>query len=581
MSDSGPSSAELGIDLSEEQDPKKTTTPPVEAPIPSTKVAISDKLDDPKSDSAIESWSKPILVEKDGMTRWEFPKGQVGADQLGVEPDTKYIIEGGIAFMVDIKTGKKVALIGGGAGGVKEPDPADLGSQEAFRDWAENQLRPFERLSNRVIDPAYMRDLLSTIAAAKVPASQILSSDDFKKELMRRVRARIRYHNASVKASLGLDGFGAEFNDIQRDEHIEIFQAQGVREAVEQLIATNGAFFRLETAAADTRRTAIRGFLEAGVFAGIADANKKREAAALALELAEKTAHIFGVSAYYDGIRTAGDVFEEPPPGILNAIPNESAGVRSRRILDWYQNWFEQNYDNIDFDRSFKGQGAGHMRNIFYTPIRLRKEGEGEIDFLRRYAYIRMTDAVHYLEQDSLLALMDRVTNVNMPGLRLSDWGASVTAAHTARKALFEKENSVLNIPLVDPDGVRTENTSSTLPKALENYRKAQEAYAHLSSSERKRAMAHILKGILFYINNRNATAADGFTWNGWNQKIMLDTLIWAERERVISRDEVLAVERDLRTSRNIAALQAASPELRKGLFAGIGAFFKAISSGK
>lgn len=480
---------------------------------------------------------------------------------------------------------------------VADPEPADLVSADTARDWLEKKLKPVEA-RGRLIDPIFESSLLATIQQ-KVPDT---ITPGLSEELEIRARARIRYHDASLKAQFYLGDFGDEFWKILHEEHKEILQTPGVRTAMQQMIAGEGGYFRLRDYTDPATgivhndytnaRNALITHLQTPAGGGL-----NAEKAKLAVLLAEETAHIFGASSYYDGIRVKNTVatYADPagPPGttIPWATPDRFVNVNFLQSLypnpgltdeDRYARFFEEHYDDIDSNTSLSAQGALYMRRIFYLPISFEKTitvNKGKAKYLRRFAYEwvnsadRFTAGGPYTARTDIIAQIDNLIAGSGDMGKLFTWSWRVSEADKSRGQFADKgSESILNAPFILPNQVTEDNSSQTLPVVMDNYKKVSVAYGHLSENEREKAMAHLLTGDLTYVNSQEARN-DGFNYFRWSHKIRFDAILWAINERLIDRKMITQIQRALQISENIATLQAGQSQLGEaagGLLSGI-----------
>lgn len=487
----------------------------------------------------------------------------------------------------DPKTGESVlwiAKVEGGAGVVPDPEVADLANSDSARQWLERQLRAYEG-TIQPIDANTKSSLITTIAG-KIPDNIIdlatghpythISPDGvpetLRQELDRVARARIGYHNAARAARFDAGNLYDEFADLQPEHHKEIFNTKGVKYATSLLEDNNGRFFRMRSADANMERNRIQTRLSA---LGL-NASEAR----LALELAEKTMHIFGESAYYDGIRiNAGVVYHNAAGAAIPVVDNFiSAEVLQALYPDpnlmleeRYARFFEDHWDDINKEDSLTGNGAIYLRGTFYYPILLEKpatRNHGRAEYLRRYAHTWVGSGVRFAryknDESVRTSMIDVMGNIDSDQAKYFDWTDRAARAYKGRGIFNDKDNeSVLNNPIIGANYVNRSNTFQILPKVLENYLKAREIFGALPEDERAKAMTHLLRGILTYVNLPEGRRE--FSYLHWSQQIENDAITWVMQQRIITETLAVRLTRDLQLSQNQASVQSAIPTITEG----------------
>ncbi len=343
----------------------------------------------------------------------------------------------------------------------------------------------------------------------------------------------------------------------------------------------------------------------------------------LSFELAEKAMHFFGESGYYDGIRLRNGSILNNPNGAPIILGTKNF-VSARVLEELYPNqpghipltleerfamFFEQYWDDIDKTSSLSGKGALNLRAGLYYPITLEKpatRNHGDARYLRRYAYLWVSSSLHMrrheVENDPNTGLpaiqngqyvLDETVRPSFAGpdgfldhrdtdlTKYYDWIGRFTAVYKARTSFNDKgKESILNLPIIGEKVVTPSNTEETMPKALGNYLKLEEAYAVMPDEVLYKAMEHWLKGILIYDGLPEARQQFGYL--GWNTKVKMDAITTAENQKAITNEQSVELTNLLRAGRLVGSRLAAAssemaPELLKGGWGGITALWKLI----
>lgn len=451
----------------------------------------------------------------------------------------------------------------GGAGVVPDPEPADVVSSDAARAWLERQLRSYEGLGSE-IDMSIVSSLLSTISG------RIPDALGVKRELLIRTRARIFYHNAAIRARFRLGDLMEVFGQLQLPEHQEILGTPGVRESIVALINNDGEFFRLGGAAADAERTNIKNNLQVGL--GLAP-----DRAILALELAEKFAQMTGEASYYDGIRD-----------LTGNWQHFEVGATGETDYQAYADYLAEHWDDIDQANSLQGQGSANMRRAFFYPVFLQKpatDNRGRAEYLRRYAYLWVNSAVHFRNPafNAEMNLLDFADHIDSQWIKWIVWAGKVSKAHGNAGQLNEKgAESILNVPLIEPNNLKQDTSEQTINGVMDNYKKAIAVFGHLNYPEEvQRSMTHLLRGVMEYVSERhiNQARAEGFiTWLGINQDQVFSVLRWAAKIGAVTYVQAEGLRHQLDLTLFRVAAEAAAPHLGQGIWAGIRGFWGAIT---
>jgi hypothetical protein len=450
-------------------------------------------------------------------------------------------------------------------------------------------------------------------------------SAEFRQELVSRARGRIVYHNSAIAARIKGSEFADRYLELQLAEHQEVLKMPGVEQAIQLFtygvtginpdpnigvevavvspghanIYNEGRFYRLEPDQAKAARRKFKDIIKQNANLGD-DANLADAKAWKAVDIAEKAMHCWGESGRYDGIRVNPDTVLRDSGGndissligvdgyvsvhLLNAMYDEvpepkNVEAHFSQIKTKYARFFEDHYDDINKKDTAGGRGALHMRGTMHQPVTYEKSGttnRGVAKQLRRYTYLWVTSLSQYTmggdekTWSDAPSIRDSVVNRDNMG-KMFYWAPEFSSAAKTRGVFADKgKESILNVPVINANSVSTGNTGETLPPALGNYFKAAEAFGHLSEAERKRAMAHLLKGVLREVNSREGR--DVFGYLPWNDKIRTDALIAAMNEDAISRFDAQGLLRDryLRISRWLGAFQDAMPEFFSGVFDGV-----------
>lgn len=459
---------------------------------------------------------------------------------------------------------------------IGDAEIAELDTEEKAEKWVEAKVRLQEKTSSgEVIALDTIKDLEKEIG--KIP----VDSKEFKDKMVVRVRARLRYHNAAYLSQNKLNELSEEFNRIDKKHHKEIYNTLGVKEALVKLIENRGEFYRLSDEAADAKRDTIK--------LNLTGRGLSTEDAELAMELAEKTAHIFGDSAYYDGIRDKSGAFiGEKDFLITKKVLNEKTGIEEDRVYlnqKAMADYLVDHWDEINFDigtdlskRSLGGRGASNMRRIFYLPVWLQKEKKGTVEDLRKYAYLWVTSATRSQGRKDLIDLMDHIDDDRV---ELLGWAKGVSTAYDKKGTLYEKgSGSVLNMPFLDPNKVEFASdaeVTKAISEVMKNYLSSTDSYSHLEweslkdkdvKPDQQRAMMHLLVGELKFINNTIEKRKYPFTagWLNWSQKKISQTITWAAESLNLDLDEAHDIERRVNLNRGLATAQTAAPYLGEAL---------------
>ena len=439
------------------------------------------------------------------------------------------------------------------------PEANTLVGAEAF---VEDILRGWEsRSSGSVpIPQEYESSLISTIqqqmdiatlntlgAAVMPPTPPGEAPQTWTDRLLVRASARIHFHNGAIKAKFTAKEMGQELGTIlQSNEQVELVRIPGVNEALEQIVNTNeGEYFRLKSGPAlDVRKASIIAHLvtlnnpETG-------ANFTAQEASKSLDLAEKFMHITGESAHYDGIRVnAGTTIPGaviPADGFIGQAVLDALYTDPNMLLvDKFARFFEEHWDKINYVDSLGGTGALQLKQTYYYPIVVEKsatKNRGDAADLRKYAYLWINSGVRFQARGStarnnILDMVDSANNnTNLKGdvAKLFAWFPTAASMVENRGAFNDKgEESVLNTPVPDANRVTNENMHETVPKALENIRKAAAIFAILPPEQKLRANLHLFKGVMQWMKSPEARGRD-FQILGWNTnqyRLAVDTLI-------------------------------------------------------
>lgn len=454
-----------------------------------------------------------------------------------------------VYIVVDPETGLKTRIdaskeVGRSelAGVIRDPEAVDLADVAALRSWVNRNLRPLESRGGGSIQISQTveESLITTISnISKVGGAPI--PDTLKSELIAFAGGRIKYHNSSIRSKNALGSFAEEYSRIQGSEHQAILGRLHFTEVTQWMELNEGAYFRLGGPAAEAQRNTWIADLQALPY------NLSLEDAQLTVELAVKASNIFGVSAHYDGIR---DIHG-------NWVHFETA--TGEIDYEAYARYFVDHWDDIDFANSLEGQGAGNMGRAFYYPLFLNKSGvkfPGTSETMRRYAYLWAGPLIHFrfdpmIPSGSFTETINRITTgggvtpAHNDARKSFEWAARMSAVDEGRKQLNEKDDeSILNVPLIKPDDVTSDNYDKTLPTALGNIEKAYGAYGHLTPDQRRRATAHLIEGVLHFINNPESHG-EPFYHEGWNSEVIQRTVKYAfEKGKIRRQDAAQLLER-------------------------------------
>lgn len=502
------------------------------------------------------------------------------------------IQEKGLYFFYDKAKKRKIpATMGGGSGTIADPTAAENVPVLATLELAvEDRLRPLE--AGGAITDLQLRDFIKTIneqLTAATPAEKAM--------LVERVQARVKYHNLALKAQRNAKEYGAEFKGISNREHEVIFNTPGVREALNgiengipgvagapPILGGNGEFFRLDNVTA-AAHAGPGGTLETMLTTpGPMGLGLNAQDAQTAIQLAIKAAHIFGDSAYYDGIRTMGGApvlltgSGVTPPGPGAVTPRPTAADRYGEFIEDQNNWNSANPNRIDFANSLEGQGANALKDILYLPIRLQKDGIGRAG-LRRFAYLgialgdyRSNNPAGFVNAAAIAGVAGGP--IDTAAIRATnDWAGQIASAGENGEKLWKGGDAVLEAPLMGANNVTTDNMRSALPDVLKTYEAAAPAYAHLPRQERERAMARLLVNLLGYLNDGRASRRDGLHYLGWNSAIINEALNIEMEKGLITRQGAAFVRQELDASR----LNATGSIFRNEMGKASGSYIKGV----
>lgn len=475
-------------------------------------------------------------------------------------------------YMINKKTGKKFPrIIGGGSGSIPTPEATDTANEDALRRWLEGYLRKFESSDDQLIENQTIRDMLETIARVRNHAI----TKEIKEKMITTMMARIKYHNVNIKSKTNIKDYGDEFKNITKEEHTVILLDPYVKFAALELIKDDGAYFRLGNDEAKTRRVEIKASL---VALGRADADADKD-----LELALKTANIWGSSASYDGIVDKSGKLINPK------------GPHAVRQMVTY---VEENWTSINFKGSLNGQGAKAIRDVLFNPVRLGKDDKdsaGRAKGLKRFTSIWVdtgarldlpkgspddTPLPDYFTLEEVLTKGTNADEIDKYRKKVAAWAGSLNKISDNKDQFQGKgSKSILHLPFIDANFVNMDNVSSKVPSVMKNYEEAIAAYSHLGFDQQLQAKAHLLKGMLWYLNS-DESRKDGFFYEKWNGAMQNQVLIWAVRSGHIDENWANWVRGELGISTGSVVSDIGKHELGKGVGGYLAGIFKAVTGG-
>lgn len=598
------------------------------APLDVSAEELTKKMVEPPETPLTLPGTHPVITEElkafeDALRTGEYAGMKVlGEVYHGGRRGLKVQVEDGQAITLDLGVHEII-----NAGVIPDPEAADLANSDTALAWVEKVLRSFERNADRKITQQVEDSLTATISS-KIPVS-ILDpviklpydainpatrlpfnpdpnerAESLSQALIRLVEARVAYHNSGLSARLGLGNLGEEYGGITLNEHREIFNTPGVKDAIMQLEENNGEYYHLGNPAVReaTIKDNLRHYFNTDPrFAGTTAA-QQAEAAELAFELAIKTMHIHGESGHYTGIRNIHGNY------IYFTGPN---------ALEQYARYFEEHWDEIAFyiDRTtgvpivdaagravtdlstlppavaanavwnqLGGEGSLHQKGTYHLPLYLENPltpNRGQAAFLRRYAYAWVNSGVIFYRNPTDTAartsMVEAIDHYSDDWAKWFVWTARVSAAHKGRGVFADKGiESILNNPFIDANAVTVHNSQQTLPKALENFVKTKEAFVGLPPAEQQRAMSHLLRGLLIYVNSNDARV-DGFSFSGWNDTIRRNAINWVASLQLITSQQAAELIRDFGINENRAAIREGNPQFAEGAGGILSKFFGGI----
>ncbi len=457
------------------------------------------------------------------------------------------------------ETGETVAWLAGasreGASGTfPDPELADLATADTARAWVEKWLLNYESAVDDTISQDVQVDFVKTIYA-KIP--NYGGNETYELALL--TNARIKYHNTGILARYATDNFGEAFGNIGGKEHQKIIDLPGLLASAELLKEGEGSHFRLGGADADANKALL--VTRTKTLSSSRGTILTDQQAELAVNMALKCYYLFGEAAYYDGLVDKTGKFIKFETDTVGSSHYQTATEKCAE-------YFEEHWDDIDFDSannhrgSLTGSVAGSStKGLYYFPVTLEKDAtahKGQAKSLRKFAYLWVTSLAQTPDPTGKARgdILEVLKNAGVADYtRNRRWAAEVSNVSKNRAVFADKnENeSLLDAPFVHQDQVMSSNVRETMGKALENYSKACAAFLPLPTALNKEARTHLLKGLLGYVNSKQAKD-EGFHFLPWNDFIINKAILIAFHANAITHHQAVELQKELKVSIEKAA---------------------------
>jgi hypothetical protein len=465
----------------------------------------------------------------------------------------------------DPETGERVTFNDSGnpeiqaAGLFKDVEKDELKSQAEAEAWLEKYLRNYEAEGGGPINDQVEQSLIATISTIPDHVERDRSGAiigkiglEEKESLILTARARIHYHNADYVSQYSMEGFGEAYGKIYPKEHKRIQETPGVMAAIDELTKNEGEYYRMDSTTAAIEKDRILGEIASDLRIPLIDTvtGDTDDRVKKAFELGSKTLNILGYSADAEGIKLKDGTYKT----------FKSAEENWQFMID--------NWDDIDMTNSLTGQSARDMKRAMYFPIHLEKPDTSDVQRgrngqLRKFTSLWVTSAQKWDYNPDNLVKKDKWGNDILVGKKTipapifgaedkikdtlaaiqtdaayqkyANWAARTSMAYKERTQFTGKGGeSVLTVPIVDPNSVNNENFREKLPNALKNVKAlGGTAYSHLEGNKKQAAMSAWVKACINYTNSKEARNNQNSL--GWNNFVREKAILIAKEENIIN----------------------------------------------